>query len=206
MADYRSAPEIHRVAREVIEEHHPVLAQRGPIIEWIMTRPSSASGKVPDFKIRKVTGVNAFLAGPKSDSFVYQAEPFIAVEVSVSFWNSLEDPGGENGFCDHVVSHLAYDYEKGTWSVEGPQFGEFVGVLDRHGFWRPGADYRTFAETVSEQLSLLAETPSDIPSEADTDKVAEQESNNFDMSISYHGNTVQTNAGTLHTLANGGGS
>ena len=191
MADYRTAPEIRDVANGVIEEHHELLESRGPRIEWIATRPSTDSGKVPDFKIRKISGVNAFLASPgaMSDSFDYQADPFVAVEVSALFWAALVKKGGERGFVDHVCSHLVYDFEKESWTIEGPQFGEFVGVLERHGFWRPGKDYREFAGAVAEQLSLLPEEP-----EADED---------LDVTLTFGDKTIETSTGRMRRVSEG---
>lgn len=182
MADYRRTLKVRDIAEGVIEEHHELLSKRGPRMEWVLTRPSTPSARVPDFKIRKVTGVNAFLAAGMSDSFVFQSDPFIAVEVSESFWAMLEKRGGEQGFVDHVLSHLVYDFEKETWSIEGPQFGEFKPVLQRHGFWRPGKEYKQFAEVVSEQLSLLPEDDED----------ADEAPENLEVSITHDGQTVHT--------------
>ncbi len=202
MADYRSAPEIRDVADEVIEEHHELLEQRGPRIEWIMTRPSSPSGKVPDFKIRKVTGVNAFLAGARSDDWLYQASPFVAVEVSSLFWAVLVNGGGERGFLDHVVSHLVYDYDKDAWVIEGPRFGEFEGVLERHGFWRPGKDYRRFAGVVAEQLSLLPDEPEEDLDDRDQDR-ENGDGENVPVSLTFGDTTVETDTDAMRHVSEG---
>ena len=129
---------------------------------------------------------------------MYQAEPFITVEVSQEFWTKLKKTAGERGFCDHVVSHLVYDYEKETWSVEGPRFGEFVGVLERHGFWRPGKDYKEFAETVSEQLSLLPDDPSEAVE-------GDPNFGDMDVSITHNGRTVHTSAEAMRQASLAGG-
>ncbi len=58
-----------------------------------------------------------------------------------------------NGIVTHNC-HLRYDFEKETWRIEGPQFGEFPAVIERHGFWRPTKDFRRFASALAEQLEL----------------------------------------------------
>lgn len=161
---HRTAKEIEAVAREVMAEHHALLDQRGPRVEWVMTKPEKDSQSAPDFKIRQVKGIHAYLAldeREKPDDWGFEngnpVRSFVAVEVSEWFWQVL-DEGQREALCDHVCAHLQYDYEKGTWRVEGPEFGEFEEVLERRGFWRPDRRLRRWAEGVSEQLSLLDES------------------------------------------------
>lgn len=151
--DYRRAPEIEEVARELIEEHHEVLRDHEPRIEYVMVR---ASGKTdpPNWRMRKVAGVQAFLASGRSEEWGSAVEPIVVVEVAWWWWAILDEEQ-RAGFVDHCLHHLRCDFEKGTWSIEGPEFGEFRTVLERHGFWRPGKAFQKFAATVSEQLSLL---------------------------------------------------
>lgn len=159
MTDYRLAPEVREVAERLIEAYHEELESSAPRIEYLMTRPSGAgkSGSVPNWKMRKIAGVHAFLAtAPERvpERFGTPAIAFFVVEVSSSWWVLLT-PEQQQGFVDHVLSHLVYDHEKGDWSIRPPEFGEFSEVLERHGFWRPGDAFKEFAGTVSEQLSLL---------------------------------------------------
>lgn len=195
MAEYRTAPEIEEVAYEVMGEHHALLDQRGPHVEWVMTKPSTPSGSVPDWKIRKITGIHAYLAGedkPEEFGGFPQTSPFIVVEVSGRWWGRLSEEQ-RPGFCDHVLSHLSYDYEKDQWTIEGPEFGEFSEVLERHGFWRPDKRLQRFAETVSEQLSLL---PDESELEDDDQEV-------LDVSITHNGRTVHTDTDTMRKIAEG---
>lgn len=201
MAEYRSAAEVERIADKVMGEHHALLDQRGPLIEWVMTKPSTPAGSVPDWKMRKITGIHAYLAlDEKPDEFggFPHAESFIVVEVSERWWNRLSEEQ-RPGFCDHVLSHLRYDYEKQAWTIEGPEFGEFSEVLERQGFWRPDKRLQRFAETVSEQLSLLPEEPQP----EDEDGLAPLASENLSVSITHGGRTVETDTDTMRKLAEG---
>lgn len=201
MAEYRSAAEVEGVADKVMGEHHALLDQRTQRgIEWVMTKPSTPSGTLPDWKMRKITGIHAYLTlDEKPDEFggFPHAESFIVVEVSERYWNRLSEEQ-RPGFCDHVLSHLRYDYEKQAWTIEGPEFGEFPEVLERHGFWRPDKRLQRFAETVSEQLSLLPEEPEH--GEADNEGSGGE---NLSVSITHGGRTVETDTDTMGKLAEG---
>lgn len=192
MTEYRKANEVETVAQEVMSENHALLDQRGPHTEWIMVKPSTPAATVPDWKMRKIQGVNAYLALPEKPARFGEdpyPTPFIAVEVSERYWERLDEDQRE-GFLDHILSWLRYDYEKGKWSIEGPEFGEFSEVLERRGFWRPDQRLQRFAETVSEQLSLLPE----VEEEPDEDH------ENLDVSITHNGRTVHTNTDTTRKI------
>lgn len=178
--EFRKATEVETVAREVMSENHALLDQRGPHVEWIMMKPSTPAASVPDWKMRKIQGANAYLAlteKPVRFGEDPYPTPFIAVEVSERYWERLDEDQRE-GFLGHVLSWLSYDYEKGKWTIEGPEFGEFSEVLGRRGFWRPGHRFQRFAETVSEQLSLLPETSPEMDEEPD-----EEPDENLDIAL-----------------------
>lgn len=199
--EYRKAVELEPVAWGVMEEHHVLLYQRGPHVEWIMVKPSTPAASAPDWKMKRVTGVNAYLALPSEDRPRHfgedpYPEPFIAVEVSASYWERL-DQDQQEGFLDHVLSWLRYDYEKGKWTIEGPEFGEFSEVLERHGFWRPDKRLQHFAETVSGQLSLL---PEGVSPDAFDDTEDDQDQEVLDVAITHDGKTVHTNTDAMRKL------
>ena len=197
---HRKANEVAAVARGVMAEHHPLLDQRGPRIEWVFTRPESPSGKCPDFKIRKVSGLGAYLAlseSEKPDRWGFPVSPFVAVEVSERFWGYLDEAQRE-AMCDHLLAHLTFDHDKGAWTVEGPEFGEFEGVLARRGFWRPDRRLRRFADRVAEQLSFAdAEESAETPGE----EVGDDE--DLDVSITFGDKTVQTSTDRMRRLSEG---
>lgn len=156
--EYRQAPEVKAIAESLVWDYHEDLADRGPHIEYVMTRSGGSKAPRRMFRIRKITGIHAYLSAPrKPERFVDpQAEPFVVVEVAEFWWGALS-ADQRKGMVDHILSHLVYDADAETWSIEPPQYGEFPGVLDRHGFWRPDDSFKDFAQAVSEQLSLLPE-------------------------------------------------
>ncbi len=158
--EYRQAPEVKAIAESLVWDYHEDLADDGPHIEYVMTRSGGSKAPRRMFRIRKITGLHAYLASEaarKPERFAEpQAEPFVVVEVAEFWWGALS-ADQRKGMVDHILSHLVYDADAGTWSIEPPQYGEFPGVLDRHGFWRPDDSFKDFAQAVSEQLSLLPE-------------------------------------------------
>ncbi len=200
MAEYKRAPEVERIALEVMEKHHSTLEQRGPRIEYVFTKSSSSSGSVSDWKLRRITGIHAYCALPtKPDNFGFPPSPFLVLEVSTMWWALLDGDGGrKEAFLDHVLEHLTYDYEKGAWPIEKPEFGEFPNVLKRRGFWRPDNRLKRFAKTMGEQLSLLDEEPEEDQEDEGEDAGEEDGSGEaFDVSITHGGRTVETNTETL---------
>lgn len=198
--EYRTAPEVRAMAEDLVWEHHEDLQDDGPHIEYVMFKAGASSatgGRM--FRVRKVTGLHAFLAAPEPpDRYgeAYQARPFVVIEISDFWWNALKQDQ-RKGMVDHALSHLIYDDDKGRWSIEGPEFGEFPEVFERHGFWRPNRSFRTFAERVSEQLPLWPgeESGEDEDEDADPEKL--------DVSITFGDRTVQTDIETMNRVARG---
>ena len=194
--EYRTAPEIENVARDLIEDYHPVIGSRGPIIDWVMVRSTGAT-EPRMFQIKKVTGINAFLAArPRPENFYTepQAPDRVVVLVGKFPWQTMTE-AQQKGLVDHMLHHLRYDADKEAWRIEPPEYGEFPEVLERHGFWRPDDTFKDFAEAVSEQLSLLPDEDREKPESAD------QES--LDVSITANGRTVHTNTETMRKIAEG---
>jgi hypothetical protein len=135
--EYRTAPEVKAMAEDLIWEHHEDLQDEGPRIEYVMFKAGAKPGGRM-FRVRKITGIHAFLASgaaqlPDRFGEAFQAQPFVVIEISDFWWNAL-DPDQRKGMVDHVLSHLVYDDEKGAWRIEPPEFGEFPEVFERHGF------------------------------------------------------------------------
>lgn len=158
--EYRQAPEVKAIADDLIWEHHEDLAEDGPHIEYVMTRSAATKPPRQMFKVRKITGLHAYLAAGKArpEKWVTDPQPeaFVVVEVAQFWWSALEEVQ-RKALVDHALSHLSYDPDNESWTIEPPEYGEFPGVLERWGFWRPGDDFKDFAQAISEQLSLLPE-------------------------------------------------
>lgn len=154
---YRTAPEVKEVAGALIEEVEDLeyLAAE-PLVYVMMSEAPKKSGRSILGRAKKVTGLNAFLASPRKPGKFKDPVPpdLLVVEVS-EYWWLLMPPAGRRGLVDHLLNHFDMDADTGVFQVAPPEFGEFPGVLQRHGFWRPDTKLRDFAASMSEQLSLL---------------------------------------------------
>lgn len=154
---YRTAPEVKEVAESLIEEVEDLEYLTGePLVYVMMSEAPKKSGRIVLGRAKKVSGLAAFLAArPRPEAFKDPAPPdLLVVEVSEFWWRSMP-PAGQRGLVDHLLNHFDYDADTGVFRVLAPEFGEFPGVLERHGFWRPDTKLRDFAASMSEQLSLL---------------------------------------------------
>ena len=201
--EYRQAPEVEAVAKELIEEHHEVLEDRGPIIDYVMMRSTGKAGS-RIFKIQKVTGINAFLAAEHKPRKFYtdsQAPERVVVMITAFQWQQMGERQ-QRGLLDHILSHLRYDYERESWVIEPPEFGEFPQVLERHGFWRPGDDFKRFASTMSEQLSMLP--PEELPTrEEDQGVLGEGFADELGKQAGDHFGELEEDGTKLSIVANG---
>jgi hypothetical protein len=201
--EYRASVEVERTAREIMEKHHELLDRKGPRIVYLLTKPSKLGGKEPRWKLRRVTGLNAFLSAGVDglpDRFLHTEQSLVVLEVSQFFWNTL-DEDQRRGFLDHALSHL--DYDKDAWSIEGPEFGEFPGVLERHGDWRPEDSFKKFATRLSMQPSLLLGLEDEEGEEGEEAGEAADGQEVLDVSITHKGRTVHTDTETMRKLAEG---
>jgi hypothetical protein len=113
MAEYRTAPEVEKVAEDLIFDYHEDLRHNGPIIDWAMMR-STGSSETRMFKIQKVTGVHAFLAAehrPERFHTEPQAPDRIVVLVGQFPWQTMS-LAQRKGLVDHILCHLRYDPDR----------------------------------------------------------------------------------------------
>lgn len=82
MADYRRAPEVQAIARDLIDtiEQHKTLASVRIEYVW-RDKAAKSKGRTVLAKARKIGGLNAFLA--------------LAVDEATQFVEGLDDEGGE---------------------------------------------------------------------------------------------------------------
>lgn len=80
--EYRSAPEIERVGRELIRDYHKNLVNVR--VEYVFgEKVANSSGRKVWGRARKITGLNAFFAADEKPEFYEEpAEPFFVIEVA----------------------------------------------------------------------------------------------------------------------------
>ncbi len=141
------------LCQTIIEDYHPALESLR--VDVILDKKDTAAWGVT----KKVSGLNAFLAGPAIFRETGEGgEDFFVVVLSQLVWGQLTDDQ-KNALMDHQLAWCDVEEDDAgnvKLSVNGPAFGEFPEIIDRHGVnWRP--DLQAFFRRVhkSGQLSLL---------------------------------------------------
>lgn len=157
MADYTPAPQVRRLADDLILDHHKHLM--GVPIRYVFVDPVPTSkGKQVWGRARKVSGLNAFLAaGVGEDEIVHEDSDwsFFVIEIARDIWDHLE-PAGRRALVDHELCHcdIGEDSEGNRKLVtRAHDVEEFQEVVRRHGLWR--SDVERFASAV--QLTLTGD-------------------------------------------------
>jgi predicted metallopeptidase len=154
--EYRKAPEVEEIGRELIEEHHPHLL--GVRVEFLfMSKTPKSKGRDVWGRAKKISGLNAFLAlGPNVLPETYEDQPFdlFVIEISEEVWDRLRSKG-RRALVDHELSHCQIvEDEEGrvNLAVVGHDVTEFEAVIRRNGLWRE--DLEEFVKAGAEQLEL----------------------------------------------------
>lgn len=139
MADFYWATEaVGPLGADLIERHHQHL--RGIRIEYVWRSPAALrGGKVTLGKARKITGLNALLAGHGQT-----AVEFFVIELAAEEWEMLT-AHQRAALVDHELNHCFVDAE-GKLSLVPHDVEEFGVIVRRYGTWSP--DLMAFAEAL----------------------------------------------------------
>lgn len=165
MTTYRHASTVKAIAEKLIADHHDHLD--GTHIEYVFRdKAANTGGKEVWGKARKISGLNAYLAGDTSEGDA--VEDFFVIEIAEDVWRIL-DAGQRVALVDHELSHCTIainDDNIVTGIALAPHdVEEFRGVLERHGLWRPDlTDF--FASAKSSSHPTLFDPPADDETEA----------------------------------------
>lgn len=159
--NYTLAPDVRDIAQDLIVNYHQHLMNVR--VEYLfMDKTPVSKGKATWGRMRKVTGLSAFLSTiPHEDKlmgFNYDIvdggdicnQPFFVMEVSAEIWGQLDDKQ-RRALVDHELSHCWRD-EDDQLVLLSHDIEEFAGVIKRHGLWRP--DLEMFMEK-SGQMALF---------------------------------------------------
>ncbi|HVV37613.1 MAG TPA: putative metallopeptidase [Acidimicrobiales bacterium] len=148
--EYRYASEAGRIAGELIPEHHRGLI--GCRIEFVFrSKATKTKGRVVLGSARKLTGLNAWLAGQMSEDSIVP-EQFFVIELAEDEWINLSERQ-RRALVDHELSHCdAYIDDDGELklSTRGHDLEEFTSIVERHGLWK--GDVRRFVAVGAPQL------------------------------------------------------
>jgi hypothetical protein len=153
--EFSPATEAEEIGRDLIPKHHGHLI--GARVDFIFrSKPAKSKGQELLGKARKVSGLNAYLAGGnESDG----SEEFFVIELSAQHWKELTE-SQKRALVDHELEHCVADEDdNGNWKlgIAPHDVEEFASVLKRHGLWR--SDLRSFAQIAQQQLDLAGVDP-----------------------------------------------
>jgi hypothetical protein len=149
---YREAPDVKRIAQDLIPLHHEHLILRADEIRYVLRSDTPTShGRFVLGKARKVGGLGCYLATTEPDTPTdfddHEIADMFVMEISEPAWATMTYEQ-RVALVDHELCHFAMDVDEADGSVtrriRGHSVEEFTEILHRHGLWSP--DLATFAE------------------------------------------------------------
>lgn len=156
--NYRPAPGVAAVGRELVRAHHRHLL--GVRIEYLFCdKTPMRAGRELWGQARRISSLSAFLAGKQEEGEM--AEDFFVIVISAPVWQTLSDEK-RVALVDHELAHCFVDEKAdGTPALKlvPHDLEEFVQIVERHGLWRD--DIKRFHAATAEaaQRSLYEEEP-----------------------------------------------
>lgn len=156
MTEFRAAPEVAKIAADLIKKHHTHLADQR--IEFVFRdKATSSRGRTVCGKAKKMTGLNAFLSRDVTSNVDFDpGDEFFLIEIAEDAWAALGSKG-RAALVDHELCHLAVEYDEATeefkLSLRGHDVEEFAEVIERHGLYED--ELVKFAESIKAQLNLF---------------------------------------------------
>jgi hypothetical protein len=135
--EYTAAPDVEKIARKLITDHHDHLTYVR--IEYVfISEPAKSRGKVVWGRAKKVSGLNAWLATPK-DQREGEPQSFFVMEIAKPIWLKLKEEA-RRALVDHELCHFSTD-EDNQPTLISHDLEEFISVVRRHGLWRPEIEF-----------------------------------------------------------------
>lgn len=136
------APEVARIADELIPKHHDHLNRTDVEIKYFFREPAAKSrGRLVYGQASKVGGRSAFLVKLEHAERLEIDEPidFFVIEMAHTLWCGLTEPQ-RRALVDHELSHCDVELDEAgerKLVMRGHDVEEFADVVKRHGLWRP---------------------------------------------------------------------
>ena len=140
--EWRKAPQtVIDIAKDIIKSYHPDLVEAR--IAFVMRSTALRSGgRLILGKARKVT----------DEQQVHIPYDFV-IWLANDMWHTLTHIQ-KQALVDHELSHCKWDYDEGA-SVRGHDVEEFTHIIERYGFWWPGAE--PFESAVTQAMLIPVE-------------------------------------------------
>ena len=138
---WQCGEDVHEMAREIIEAHHPNLIEAG-IIYLFRDKAPQRAGKTICGTASKVSA---------KENAIARSHYAFKIEIAFDVW-TLQTDEWRRALLDHELCHCTGDAEEG-WEIVGHDLEEFTCIVERHGLWR--SDVEAFLRR-AEQLELFA--------------------------------------------------
>lgn len=140
---YTPADEVKQIAEELIPKYHSHLEECKVRIDYVfISKTPSKGGKDVWGTCRKITNLNAHLAG--------EEEPFFVITISEPVWNVLP-PDKKIVLVDHELCHAWAEFDDDEDNPDAVKLSilphnveEFAAIIRRHGLW--SEDVKSFVE------------------------------------------------------------
>ena len=167
---YHAAPDVRRVAQDIIREYHDHLITNGVYVKFLFCEePEKVKGQEALGTARKKSGLDAYLAlrhdpdAPRAGEDFRSGESvpgkllvseFFLITIYQPFWKSRSTTDHQRrALVDHELSHCYSEEERNrqtgeptgkvSLSLLGHDLEEFHAIAERYGAWEPAIS--TFA-------------------------------------------------------------
>lgn len=147
---YSPAPEVAKIAQDLIPQHHSSLHQYQPRIEYVfINKTPKQKGKDIWGTMRKVDSLPAYLAASEDEQNDGETTPFFVLTISKPIWDLL----GEDkriALVDHELCHgFCEEDDDGAvkLGIIPHDLEEFACIVKRHGMWTE--DVKEFLEVAN---------------------------------------------------------
>lgn len=163
---YWPAPELERLARPIIDQHHPHL--RNVRIDWFWRdKAGRSNGALRAGYAKRISGLAALMGTPGAQDS--EDLDYFVIVVAEDLW-LMSSEAAHKALVDHELSHCVVemnDEGEVRLSLRTHDLEEFSAVLRRHGAWRP--DIEHFLSQVD--LEQLEAFPDPVRAGVDADGV-----------------------------------
>jgi hypothetical protein len=172
VAEFKRAPEVAAIARQLIEAYHPHLLEVRIEYVWGDEAPVT-NDKVTRGKAMKISGVDAELARLGTDE---KSEPFFCIVIYSDEWLYMKEHQ-QRALVDHELCHLRWKLDKEgkrKLYLQNHDLEEFHCIVERHGFWKREVAEMNAAMQKGQHVFIFEEpgaSPSEEASEPRTTSV-----------------------------------
>lgn len=159
MTTFWMAPEVEKIADELIPKYHRHLRANDVRMVYLFRDDvPKRSGKEVWGECKRISGLNAFLAGEEREDGSVDAA-FFAIVISKPIWVELSE-AQKVALVDHELCHTwSEENEDGetVLKIQPHSLEEFAEIVQRHGLWEKAAQQFLKAARMHQQTLAFEE-------------------------------------------------